>query len=235
MHNINANHTLGFIVGALSSLFWTITYVLILIRGKRDRTFGMPLTALGANLSWELIFLFVTLRNGDYDERLAMLLPWTLLDFGILFQCVRYGARDFSHPLVVRHFRLGLVGILVLAFAILSSVVHEFRDAIGWYAAFGQNLMMSILFVAMYFRRGDLRGQSIGIAVAKMLGSFFAFVLALFWSPPTLNEHWAALMPEKYTPISPLIVTLYAGIFVFDIMYIGLVAKETRALRVLRE
>jgi hypothetical protein len=222
MTAINANHTLGLVVGGLSSLGWTIAYVLILRQGARDRTFGMPLAALGANLSWELIFLVVTLKSGDYDARLGMLLPWTLLDFGILVQCFRHGRDDFAHPTIVRYFGIGLVGIIGLAFAILLSFVHEMRDAIGWYAAFGQNLMMSILFVAMFFRRGGARGQSVGIAVSKLLGTFFAFVLALCWSPPTLHEHWAALMPTGYTPIAPLLVTLYAGILAFDVLYLAL-------------
>ncbi len=227
---INANHTLGLLVGGLSSLFWTLTYVLILRQAARDRAYGMPLVALAANLSWELIFLGVTLHHGVYDARLAMLLPWTLLDLGILVQCFRYGRADFSHPFVVRYFHLGLTGIIVFAFAVLGSFVRQLDDAIGWYAAFGQNLMMSILFVCMFLRRDSLRGQSVSIGVAKLLGSFFAFVLALFWSPPTLHEHWDALLPAAYHPIAPLLLTLYAGILCFDVLYVALVYGRSRQL-----
>lgn len=52
---INASHTLGLLAGALSSFCWTVAYALIIWRGFKDRTFGMPLVALGANLSWEVI------------------------------------------------------------------------------------------------------------------------------------------------------------------------------------
>jgi hypothetical protein len=227
---MNANHTLGLAAGALSSLFWTAAYALIIRQGERDRLHGMPLVALGANLSWELIFLAVTLANGAHDVRLALLLPWTVLDLAIVVQCFRYGRADFRHPLVARHFHAGLACILLLSGAVLLSFVRELRDAIGWYAAFGQNLMMSALFVAMLLRRDSLRGQSIYIAIAKLLGTFFAFVLALFWSPPTLNEHWEKLLPDGYHPISPLIVTLYTGIFVLDVAYIALVHRKSREL-----
>ena len=45
-------------------------------------------------------------------------------------------------------------------------------DHRGVYFAFGQNLLMSILFVVMFFKRGKgLRGQSIFIAVFKMMGT----------------------------------------------------------------
>ena len=62
---ISENHTLGLIVGALSSLFWTLAYALILRQGAKDRTFGMPLSALGANLAWEVLFLIETLEKGE--------------------------------------------------------------------------------------------------------------------------------------------------------------------------
>jgi len=229
---ISESHTLGLFVGALSSLFWTLAYALILRQGAKDRTFGMPLSALGANLSWEVLFLIETLRHGDYDARLAMILPWTLLDGGIVYQCFRYGKADFPQPLARRYFHPGLVIILLSAAAVLFAFVREVHDAIGWYTAFGQNLMMSVLFLAMLLRRNSLRGQSIYVAVCKFLGTFFAFLLALFWSPRTLHEHWATLLPDRYYPISPLILTLYAGIFLFDVIYIVLVQRMRRELAV---
>ena len=42
-----------------SGIFWTLTYVPIIWRGFLDQTYGMPLAALCANLSWEFIFSFV--------------------------------------------------------------------------------------------------------------------------------------------------------------------------------
>lgn len=42
-----------------SGAFWTLTYVLMIRRGFVDRTYGMPLVALGANVSWEFIFSFL--------------------------------------------------------------------------------------------------------------------------------------------------------------------------------
>ncbi len=42
-----------------SGLFWTATYILIIRRSILDRTYGMPLAALCANISWEFIFSFI--------------------------------------------------------------------------------------------------------------------------------------------------------------------------------
>ena len=46
-----------------SGVSWTLVYILIINRGFQDRTFGMPLTALCANLSWEFIFSFIYPQN----------------------------------------------------------------------------------------------------------------------------------------------------------------------------
>lgn len=228
---IHRIHGLGVAAGALSSLFWTITYALVLRQGARDRVPGMPLVALGANLAWEIIFLGVTIGAGVRDVRLAMLLPWALLDIGIVIQSYRYGARDARHPLVARHFALVLTAILLGSLAVLLAFVAELRDAIGWYSAFGQNLMMSALFVAMLLRRDSARGQSVAIAASKLLGTFFAFLLALFWSPPSLHHHWTSLLPDRYTPVSPLIVVLYTGIFILDVLYLVLLHRKAREQR----
>lgn len=226
---VNQSQTLGLLVAGLSSLSWTIAYALILLRGARDRTCGMPVPALAANLSWELIFLGVTLSHGAFDARLLLLLPWTLLDLGIVAQCLRYGRRD-CHPSLQRHFSAGLLAIIAFTFALLLAFVREMRDAIGWITAFGQNLMMSVLFVTMLLGRDGVRGQSIYIGLAKLLGTLFAFLLALFWSPPTLHEHWAQLLPSEYTPISPLIAVLYTGTFAFDALYVALLHRKSRSL-----
>lgn len=227
---VNRSHALGLFAAVASGFFWTVTYVLVIARGARDRTCGMPLTALCANLVWEATFTVVTLSNGAHDVRLALLVPWTLLDYVILLQALRYGRRDVEHPLLQRHFPLALGGLLILTGAVLLAFVAEVRDAIGWYAAFGQNLMMSALFVSMLLRRRDLRGQSVYIGIAKLLGSLFAFVFALFWSPPTLHEHWAGMLPDVYHPVSPLIVVLYSGIFALDVLYVALVVRAARDL-----
>jgi hypothetical protein len=42
-----------------SGIFWTLVYLLIIRLGFRDKTYGMPITALCANISWEFIFSFM--------------------------------------------------------------------------------------------------------------------------------------------------------------------------------
>jgi len=35
----------------IGGLFWSVTYILIIRRGFKDKTFGMPMAALCANIS----------------------------------------------------------------------------------------------------------------------------------------------------------------------------------------
>ncbi len=72
---LNDQQSLGFCFAALSSVFWTVAYVAIVRRGFHDKTFGMPIVALSANLTWEILFFILTVKNGHIDARLAMLVP----------------------------------------------------------------------------------------------------------------------------------------------------------------
>ncbi|MCI0561683.1 MAG: hypothetical protein MN733_24605 [Nitrososphaera sp.] len=85
-------------------------------------------------------------------------------------------------------------------------------DPIGQYAAFGQNLMMPAVFIVMLYRQDDLRGQSIYIAAAKMIGTFFAswgfypffpfpdnlLLPFLFASTLVLDRAYTAMLYQKY-------------------------------------
>jgi hypothetical protein len=76
-----------------SGVLWTITYLLIIRRGFLDRTYGMPLVALCANLSWEFIFSFL-FPHGPLQRPVNVV--WFSLDLIILYQLLRYGPREFA-------------------------------------------------------------------------------------------------------------------------------------------
>lgn len=62
----------------ISGLAWTITYLALIYRGFRDRTFGMPLVALALNLAWEFVFTFV--HPPDETHILIVNGVWLLFD-----------------------------------------------------------------------------------------------------------------------------------------------------------
>jgi len=146
-----------------SGVLWTVTYLLIIRRGFLDHTYGMPLVAFCANLSWEFIFSFV-FPHGPVQRPVNIV--WFSLDLIILYQLLHFGPREFPR-LPKRHF-YGMVALALLtAFFTVVSITLEFEDFDGAYSAFGQNLMMSVLYIVMLYSRGSLRGQSLSIALTK--------------------------------------------------------------------
>jgi hypothetical protein len=190
-------YVLMFGMGAL----WLVAYVLIIVRGFREKTFGVPVAALCANISWEFVFSFV---QPHYLPQRAADILWFCFDVVILCQLLRWGPRDF--PNVSKAFFYATVGFaLISGFAIVLLMTHELKNYNGAYAGFGINLMMSILFIAMLCRRGSLRGQSIGIASSKMLGTVCASLLFLCY--------------VKSARGSVLLPFLFVATFILDLVY----------------
>ena len=195
-----------------SGVLWTLAYLLIIRQGFLDRTYGMPAVALCANLSWEFLFSFV--YPHDLPQR-AVNVIWFSFDLVILLQLLLYGSREFA-GLPKRGFYSGVALALATAFCTILAVTLEFDDFDGAYSAFGQNLMMSILFITMLYARGSLRGQSVWIAALKMGGTALAAFAFYSYNPDYEG--------------SILLSFLYVAILVFDGIYVGAVVY-TRRLR----
>jgi hypothetical protein len=193
-----------------SGLLWTITYLLIIRRGFLDHTYGMPLVALCANLSWEFVFSFV-FPHGPVQRPVNIV--WFSLDLIILYQLLRFGPGEF--PRLPKKLFYGMVALaLSAAFFAVVSITLEFEDFDGAYSAFGQNLMMSVLFIVMLHNRESSRGQSRSIAITKMGGTSLASVAFLFFS---VGYERSVLLP-----------VLYCSILLFDALYVALIFYATR-------
>src|SRR5689334_18786947 len=126
-----------------SGVFWTVVYLLIIHLSYKEQTYGMPIAALCANVSWEFIFSFIYPHEPPqiYINRI-----WFIFDVIIFYETVRFGKRVFAPPNL---FYPALISGLVFSFVLILGITQEFTDRDGKYAAFGQNLMMSVLFIAM--------------------------------------------------------------------------------------
>ena len=188
-------------------IFWILTYIFIISKGFKDKTYGMPLIALCANISWEFIFSFIFPHT---PPQLFINYLWFGLDIIIVIQFLKYGKNEFLNLSSSKLYTL-FIFLVVSEFSIIlvsSITIGEFK---GVYSAFGQNLLMSILFIMMLFKRNSLRGQSIYIAIFKMFGTGLT-----------------SLHYYLYEPISQssfILPSLFVSIFVFDIVYIYLIIK----------
>src|SRR5659263_215763 len=194
----------------IGGLFWSITYILIIRRGFKDKTYGMSLAALCANISWEGIFSFIYPHS---PPQLYINYIWFLIDVVIVMQFLKYGRSEFP-SLSNKKFKAMFLFALATCFGLVFSITREFNDWQGAYAAFGQNLVMSILFIVMLFNRNDLRGQSMFIALFKMLGTAISSLAFYLYQPISQGSF--------------ILPFLFISIFVYDMIYVILIYQKTR-------
>ena len=103
---------------------------------------------------------------------------------------------------------------ITTAFAVQYAVIREFGVAKGAaYSAFPQNLIMSILFIAMLAKRGSREGQTILIAVSKWIGTLAPTIL------------FGVIGQGGFPQGSFLILTVGLLCSMFDVIYIWLLTK----------
>ncbi len=202
----------------LSGIGWMIVYEECIRLGFRDKTYSMPFWALGLNFTWESINFVGELLFNWHGAMAGMTLAQTLvngfwagLDVVILLTYLKYGKKEWATNKPENCFVPWTILGLICCFALQIVFIVQFGGvAAAEYSAFAQNLLMSILFIDLYWRRGSLNGQSLLLAVAKWIGTL----------APTILFGWISYNPY----------VLVFGIFcsVFDLTYIGLILNHKR-------
>jgi hypothetical protein len=196
------------------SIVWAGVYVLILRRGRLDRTSGVPLAAVAAALGWEITFGVV---------RPTLVIPrivvpaWLALDAGVFYQYLRHAAGEHGArtPAARAALYTGIGAVVGGAFGLQYTFARDWGDVDGSYSAYVVNVVMSLSIIAMLLRRRDVRGQSMYIALAKLVGSALGF-------------------PHAYV-LHPALVSLRAlmGVtFLSDVVYAVLLWKQCRAQQI---
>lgn len=192
----------------LSGIGWTLVYIDSIRKGFKDNTYAIPLYALGLNFAWEVIY---TVRDiGSADVQGIVNLIWMLCDAAIVMTYFKYGKREYPEN-AKKYF----LPFSILSFAVCAvfqvAFLLQFPEGLeaATYSAFAQNAAMSILFVAMLFRRNSTRGQSMLIAVAKWIGTL----------APTL-------LLGVVTQFNIYVILMGIICSVFDILYIVLLKQK---------
>ncbi|MBO1268337.1 transmembrane-type terpene cyclase [Arthrobacter cavernae] len=188
----------------LSGIAWTVVYIEAIRLGFRDRSYAIPVAALGLNIAWEFLYAAHGLAT-RIDVQVVINIAWALADVVIVYTFLRFGRAELP-SFVTRPLFAGWAVLLFLtSFVVQWLFVVQFDwDNAARYAAFLQNLLMSGLFIAMFAVRRGLRGQSMLIAVAKWIGTL----------APTISFGWYIH--------SPFILGIGLLCSIFDLAYIGL-------------
>jgi hypothetical protein len=221
--------------GALCVFAWMAAYAAIIYRGYSDRTYGVPVPALAANLSWEFIYGFILDPFGDHIHALSI--PCFFIDLIIAWQTWKYGTQEAHSPWVKRNFHRLLVVTIMMAGPLTYYGFKDLEDPDGEYTGFAINLIMSLLFIAMLVRRGTPAGQSMYVALFKWIGTLLAWVataLTVTTSPEiplprNLCEFLKKSLSNRRYPLTPLINVMYAITFTLDITYSAMLYRSIRA------
>jgi len=169
-------------VEASGCLLWTVAYVVMIRRQFLDRHYGLPLTALALNLTWEVWHggVLIWAWNGlDTASRLVLLIDvtWIALDLVLIAQVIRFarerGERRYGFPAF----------LLLCAPALLFHIAidRSFREPTGYYSGFLADLVMFFLVALLVRHRGSNRGFSLAffaltlVADLMMIGAFIGF------------------------------------------------------------
>ncbi|MBV8886336.1 MAG: hypothetical protein JO235_20410 [Chroococcidiopsidaceae cyanobacterium CP_BM_RX_35] len=202
------------VLAILSGIFWTITYILIIRRATQDQIIGMPMVAPCMNIAWEFIFSFVFPSS---KPQLYINYIWFFIDLIIVIQYLKLNQSEFMRHLPKQFFYPTFFSVLIVSFFNMLFATYEFGIVKGsYYTAFEDNLIMSMLFTHMLLSRNNVKGQSIYIAITKMIGTACASIVGF-----------------SLFPSSPLLNFLYLAILIFDGVYTVLLYRELREQGVL--
>lgn len=198
-------------LAGISGICWTVVYIECIRLGLKEKTYAMPFWALALNISWETVHAILGYREEGMSIQVVFNALWFLFDIGIIFTYFKYGQKYFPSFLSKKIFILWSVLAFVVTYLLQYFFVEEFGLVKGGsYSAFLQNLIMSILFIAMFIQRRGNEGQNLTIAINKFIGTLTPTILVGIVGLPAFNR--------------PNIFILVIGIIiaVFDIIYIVL-------------
>jgi hypothetical protein len=198
----------------ISAIAWTIVYISCIRIGFRQKTYCIPLWALSLNFAWEAWHGIYGLFELGPQLQVLINALWAVFDSVILYTFFKFGRRHFPKNLTsVWFYTWGIISLIV-SFLVQYVFILEFGTILGGsYAAFLQNLLMSVLFIIMLYHRRGMEGQSLTIAYSKCIGTLAPTVLFGMIGSDALNGPKASILIIGFL------------IFFFDLFYLVLLTR----------
>ena len=197
----------------LDAIFWVAVYVLVEINVKKYKYVAIPAFSVTHNVAWEFVWSFM------YKTELGELFvwgirAWFLTDVWLVYRLWQYGDKQVSHPYLKKHFHL-LMPIFILGWIVLfNSFLQQYPDPIGATTGYAVNLIMSLLYVNLFFQNPAQPALTLSIAVCKMFGT--GFVGVGVWLGNTS---------------APFVIALAILTFIVDIWYCYLLMNRTKFIQ----
>jgi hypothetical protein len=199
----------------IATSMWLTVYALMIRRGLKDKSYGMPVIALCMNLAWEFYFAFLAGLPpvGSVGNTL-----YFLLDLGILATCLRYGRDDFDWPIFKAHFYKFVGAMLAVSFVLVAVFVRAFNDY-GILSTMQVEMLYSTLLIAMIIRRNSVKGQSFYIALLILGGDILGNAAALY-----TRTHFQPDVPLVwvYTCLAYIVIAN----FIYLLLYVRIARRD---------
>ncbi|KAF6218895.1 hypothetical protein HO133_005438 [Letharia lupina] len=194
----------------ISSFLWTIAYALYVRQAFRDKSYGMPLLCLWANIAWE--FLFGVVAPTSAAQTIAFV-PWLLIDVAIVYTTWRFGPDQWKRsPLVANNMGWIVTSGTILMTGLFWTFIKTVGvEAASFYIGYGDQLLISITSVAQLMSRNNTSGHSLGIWFYRASGTCLTILLFAwrYW-------HYADSYPRVAQPTT---LFLFVGSEVVDSIY----------------
>jgi hypothetical protein len=194
-------------------LLWLIAYILIIRKGYQDSTYGVPVVALALNFTWEFLYT-IQFSPSDWPH-IILRWSWLLADCVIVYQYFRFGKETSELPALKPYFYPVSIFIFINAYIFQLTYRYHFHAPGGYENAFLINFLMSLLFVQFFFLRPHMRGLSYGAAWCKMCGTA---ILSIIYA-----------LQRNASSDDSFMIYLYASTFLYDVIYIVLLARRRAA------
>lgn len=147
---------------ALSGVLWSVSYILMAIQARRDRSYAMPIFCLCLNISWELVYGFI---YGPGLVNQLVFAQWVFVDIYLFYAIVQSAGDQWKHsPLVQRHLisiiSAGCMLCLWLHLAAAATFIPSVGRRVVFYTAWPMQLAINIGSVAQLLSRGHTAGHS---------------------------------------------------------------------------
>lgn len=160
------------------TIMWIVAYAFILRNAIKKKFVEMPSPAGAANLAWEFVWAFLLVTN------LGLLFQWGLrvwfiMDVFIFIYLIKYGAKQYNHPIFKKNFAWSTIAQLIIWIPAFYFFYHEGYDTLmGTTSAFVITIPMAMLFITNFVNAKDKSNFSKEVAISKFLGNSFmtAFV-----------------------------------------------------------
>lgn len=196
-----------------SGILWSVAYAFYVRQAFRDRSYGMPILALCANVTWEFIYGLVCPPSAAPT---MIATTWMVIDLGLVYATLKFGVGEWHHlPLVARHLpailSVGCLVFLMVHWSFARLFDDDDRLIPCFWSAFACQALLSWLSLAQLISRGHTRGHSMTIWALRLTGTHTAtaaWLLRAYYYP--IEHHYAG---------SPFALCLFGLAIIGDLWY----------------